>query len=402
MARMIFTADLEEGNIFATFGLAKQLLSRGHQVVYFGVSDAEPIIRSEGFGFYPLLQNSYPGGSKYSTGSFMTTAESRGILCKLLIENGGELDSLMAAFKPDVIFVPPYLSLESLILQLRFRVQIVHFRSAYIVDPREEAVARYCSEVLGEAHHANDVVSFLAANGIEADDTNGIVQRIVQFPEFVTLPEGYEQDGAPPVRTFYIGASLDGSRKEAPFDWSAVNSDRSLIFCTLGSQSHRDASRSNRFFHSLLEAIAEIGDVFLVMAVGKANTVDRFQAPPNALVTNWAPQLEMLSRAQMMIMHGGMGTTRECIFKNVPMLVHPMMRDQFASAEAICRHGLGLRTDTEDSSIIDLRNKIGAVLRSSEIRTNLTTMRNRFIASDREHLGARIVEELLGVSHYVV
>lgn len=62
MARMMFTADLEEGNIFATFGLAKQLLSCGHEVVYVGVSDSEALIRNEGFAFYPLLQAAPPYG----------------------------------------------------------------------------------------------------------------------------------------------------------------------------------------------------------------------------------------------------------------------------------------------------------------------------------------------------
>jgi MGT family glycosyltransferase len=398
MARIMFTADLEEGNIFATFGLAKQLLARGHEVVYAGVADSEALIRNEGFAFCPLLQASYPEGSKYSTGSFMTSAESRGILCKLLVDKDGELDSLMMRFSPDVIFVPPYMALESLILQLRFGVRIVHLRSAYILNPREEAIARYCNEIFDQAHHSDKVVNFLEERGITANDSAGIVGRIAEFPEFVTLPKGYEPDEASTPNTFYIGASLDCSRREKPFDWRLVDPEKRLIFCTLGSQSHRDAERSDRFFRAVLEAVAVLDDVFLVMAVGKAISVDRYPAPSNALVADWAPQLEMLSKAQMMIMHGGMGTTRECILSNVPMLVHPMMRDQFASAEAICRHGLGLRADTEDHPVSDLRSQIGLVLKSPEIRENLFAMKEKFIASEREHLGVQIVEEFLTLS----
>lgn len=395
MARMIFTADLEEGNIFATFGLAKQLLSRGHEVVYVGVPDSEALIRNEGFPFYPLLRVSYPQGSKYSTGSFMTSAESRGIMCKLLVDKDGELDSLMMSFRPDVIFLPPYLALEALLVQLRFGVQIVYLRSAYIVYSREEAIARYCNEIFEEAHHSDKVVNFLEGYGISANDIPGIIRRIAQFPEFVTLPKGYEPDAASTPNTFYIGASLDCFRREKPFDWRVVDLEKRLIFCTLGSQSHRDAERSDRFFRAVLEAVAVLDDVFLVMAVGKALHVDRYPAPSNALVADWVPQLEMLSKAQMMIMHGGMGTTRECILSNVPMLVHPMMRDQFASAEAICRHGLGLRADTENNPVEDLRSQIGFVLKSPEIREHLFAMKEKFIASEREHLGVQVVEELL-------
>jgi MGT family glycosyltransferase len=398
MARMMFTADLEEGNIFATFGLAKQLLARGHEVVYVGVSDSEALIRNEGFAFCPLLQAAYPEGSKYSTGSFMTSAESRGATCKLLVDKDGDLNSLMMSFRPDVIFVPPYLALESLILQLRFGVQIVHLRSAYIVRPREEAIARHCNEIFDEAHHSDKVMNFLEERGIAANDIAGIIGRIAQFPELVTLPKGYESDEASTPNTFYIGASLDCSRREKPFDWRAVDPEKRLIFCTLGSQSHRDAERSDRFFRAVLEAVAVLDDVFLVMAVGKAINVGRYPAPSNALVANWAPQLEMLSKAQMMIMHGGMGTTRECILSNVPMLVHPMMRDQFASAEAICRHGLGLRADTEDNPVGDLRSQIGFVLKSPEIREHLLAMKEKFIASERVHLGVQIVEEFLTAS----
>jgi len=398
MARILFTADLEEGNIFASFGLAKQLKNSGHDIFYVGVVDAEALIRGEGFDFYSLLKSSYPSGSKYSTGSFMSTAESRGALCKLLLEQNGELESLMRAFRPDVIVVPPYMALESLILHLRYRPKIVHLRSAYIVEPREEAIARSCAEILDGAPHADEVAAFLLQCGIAIEGLTAIIERISQFHEFVTLPEGYEVEATPPrSNTFYIGATLDTARKEEPFDWTTVNPDSRLIYCTLGSQSHRDAAKSEKFFRVVLEAVAERDEWFLIMAVGKGSTNARFKAPANAYIAEWTPQLEVLSRAKMMIMHGGMGTTRECIFRQVPMLVNPLMRDQFASAEAICRHGLGVLTNTESPSKEDLQDKVESVLNRPNIYANLRSMRDRFVAADRRQSGVYAVEQLVRV-----
>ncbi len=395
MAHVMFTADLEEGNIFATFGLAKQLRSCGHVVAYAGVSDAEALVRDEGFPFMPLLQSSYPGGSKYSTGSFMTTDESRGALCKLLLDEGGELDGLMRHFAPDVIIVPPYLALESLILHLRFGAKIVHLRSAHIVDPRADAIASYCREILDGVRHSDEVADFLEEIGYSTGNIAGIVDRISEFPEIVSLPQGYEPEEAKTPNTYYIGASLDTSRREKQFDWSTVDLDKQLIFCTLGSQSHRYSEKSERFFRAVIDAIAPLDHVFLVMALGKAANVKQYAAPANALLTTWAPQLEMLGKAQTMIMHGGMGTTRECIFMNVPMLVHPMMRDQFASAHTICRHGIGLQADTEHNSVVELRDQINYVLANVEIRTHLAAMKRRFENADQEHLGVQTVEDVL-------
>lgn len=398
MANVMFTADLEEGNIFATFGLAKQLRSRGHTVVYAGVSDAEGFVRAEGFTFIPLLLTSYPGGSKYSSGSFMPTDESRGALCKLLVDQGGELDALIGAFSPDLIVVQPYLALESLILHLRFGTKIVHFRSAYVVDSRVNVITSYCKEILDGVQHSDKLIAFLEDRGYPAGDIVGIAHAISEFPEFVLLPEGYEPDASKTPNTYYIGASIDRSRHQPSFDLSAVEQNQRLVFCTLGSQSHRYSPKSELFFQSVLEAVAPLHDVFLVMAVGKAINVEAFHSPRNAMLINWAPQLKMLEKAQAMIMHGGMGTTRECILTEVPMLAHPMMRDQFASADAICRHGIGARTNTECNSVDDLRDQIIYVLDSPEIRTSLTNIKVRFQMADQAQLGVNAVESIVSTS----
>lgn len=398
MANVMFTADLEEGNIFATFGLAKQLRSRGHKVVYAGVSDAEAFVRAEGFMFIPLLLASYPGGSKYSSGSFMTTDESRGALCKLLVDQGGELDALIEAFSPDLIVAQPYLALESLILHLRFGTKIVHFRSACFVDSRVDVITRYCKEILDGVQHSDKLLAFLEDRGYPAGDIAGMVHAISEFPEFVPLPEGYELDASKTSNTYYIGASIDRSRHEPAFDLSVVRQNQRLVFCTLGSQSHRYSPRSELFFRSVMEAVSPLHDVFLVMAVGKALNVEAFDSPRNVLLTNWAPQLKMLEKAQAMIMHGGMGTTRECILTEVPMLVHPMMRDQFASADAICRHGIGVRTDTDRNSVEELRDQIIYVLDSPEVRRNLTTIKVRFQIADQARLGVNAVEQIVSSS----
>ena len=287
MARILFTADLEDGNIFSSFGLAKQLRQKGHDVVYVGVSDAEPVISAEGFGFFPLLQSSYPTGSKYSTGSFMCIAESRGVLCQLLMAKGAELDLMMKALSPSLIVVPPYLALESLILHLRYQLPAVHLRCAYIVESREEAISRSCNEILENNVFASDISAFLAEHGIDSDDLPALANRIASFPELVTLPEGYEPT-SDPIRpnTYFIGATTDTLRKEGPFDWTLVDQNRHLIYCTLGSQSHRDAARSETFFRAVLDAVDGCDDWFLVMSVEKempANTLTYHE-----ILTSWS------------------------------------------------------------------------------------------------------------------
>jgi UDP:flavonoid glycosyltransferase YjiC (YdhE family) len=56
-------------------------------------------------------------------------------------------------------------------------------------------------------------------------------------------------------------------------------------------------------------------------------------------------QTRLLARADLVVHHGGSGTTLGALAAGTPQLVLPQGADQFANAEALCRRGVALRLD---------------------------------------------------------
>jgi zeaxanthin glucosyltransferase len=51
------------GHLNPMTALARKLQSRGNEVLFFGVPDAEPIVRAANLDFVPICEQEYPPGS---------------------------------------------------------------------------------------------------------------------------------------------------------------------------------------------------------------------------------------------------------------------------------------------------------------------------------------------------
>src|SRR5262249_39837236 len=68
----------------------------------------------------------------------------------------------------------------------------------------------------------------------------------------------------------------------------------------------------------------------------------------NVRIVPFAPQLTILKKAAVAIIHGGAGAVRECIRFQVPMLVFPATWDQPGNAARVAHHELGLVGQVEN------------------------------------------------------
>jgi len=55
------------GHLNPMTALARKLQSRGHEVVFIGVPDIEPVVRGADLDFVPFCENEYPPGSMAKT-----------------------------------------------------------------------------------------------------------------------------------------------------------------------------------------------------------------------------------------------------------------------------------------------------------------------------------------------
>jgi MGT family glycosyltransferase len=228
------------------------------------------------------------------------------------------------------------------------------------------------------------------------EEFRGTYEPLSELPELILCPREFDFPGAARKKNcYYIEASIDLERRDAPFPWHEVEGGQPLVYCSLGSQSHL-IEGSGAFFRALVEAFAADPRRQLVLAVGSNFKVEEFRpAPPNVLVVNTAPQLEILKRASVMLSHGGFNSVKEAIYFGVPMVLFPLIRDHPAIAARVAYHGLGLRGRFRRASAATFRALIDEVDGSGAFKERVGAMGRRFREVERSAVGVHLIESIL-------
>jgi len=401
MAVIVILVGYEKGHVLPTFCMAKKLLARGHRVCYFGLAEIEAQVRKQGFEFRRIMDDLLPP-------DFMTRlrglSAGEAIQQRKLIEGrylgslmrGEALDGLMRELKPDVVLTSRHHYFVTVVTRYRYNVPIVLLNTSIMGVPRARACQSVVDYLIG-VPGATSLVDLLKSAGVEFKNFADIAALILQIPELVLYPSAFElPDVGPNPLTFYVGHEVDLDRIEDPFDWSQLYPDRPLIYCSLGSQQDIKGEVSRRFIRTVIDAAVRRPNWQFVVSLGaRLNAKEFGPAPPHVILGDWAPQLQMLSRANVMITHAGIGTVKECILNGVPMLALPLMRDQFDCADRIVHHGLGVRGDVERIGPEELISALDQLIANESFRERVRVMRDEFERAEALNLSITIIEEVI-------
>ena len=93
----------------------------------------------------------------------------------------------------------------------------------------------------------------------------------------------------------------------------------------------------------------------------------------------FAPQIDLLQKCRVFITHGGMNSIREAIGAGIPLVVIPLVNDQFVNAEMVEENGFGFqvdhRRDDFDNSLIKCITK---VITTSDYSENIRAVAQHF------------------------
>ncbi|MDP4089401.1 MAG: glycosyltransferase [Bacillota bacterium] len=162
----------------------------------------------------------------------------------------------------------------------------------------------------------------------------------------------------------FVGPSI-GQRDEAAL---TVPEDKKVIYVSLGTINNEEEG----FYNLCVEAFRDI-DAAVIMSIGSRVNKDALNSiPENFMIRNTVPQLEVLSKADVFVTHGGMNSTSEGIYFGVPLIVIPKQGEQEIVAKRVEECGLGiyLRSVTVET----LRNSIKEVLNNGAYKDKVINM----------------------------
>jgi UDP:flavonoid glycosyltransferase YjiC (YdhE family) len=115
----------------------------------------------------------------------------------------------------------------------------------------------------------------------------------------------------------------------------------------------------------------------------------------NVTVLNWAPQIDILKTAAVALIHGGLGTIKECIYFGVPMLIFPFARDQPLNAKRVETKGLGISCDVNTIRDAGLIENILRLDKDKSIHQNISHMQKVFRYKQDKLFGLDFIESLI-------
>jgi zeaxanthin glucosyltransferase len=397
-------------NPFAT--LAHQLIGRGHQVTFFHIADFAELVRNRGLDFRAFAEQDYPVGTfaeRYREMSRLSgLAASRASLDILT----SQAEALFTAARPTIekasldLWIVDHMdyaaSTLAACMQAPFVSVIVGLMrhqehgvpgfsgELYTDDPVVlERDRRFNEALLATSKPFRDFIGTWRAKGgmgpFSFDSLWSDLAQITQEPAEFEFP----RRKLPACFHFTGPFARRSDRPRTPFPWDRLNG-KPLIYASFGT-----TQNGNRHLYDAVAKVTANLDVQVVLSLGGSETIELpDELPENLLVVPFAPQLEILERAVLMITHAGMNSTLESLAAGVPMVAVPIAHDQHGVAARIEWTGTGVRVPAIECNPARLRSAVEAVLGNASFRE--TAQRFQRIIAERNglDLAADIIERV--------
>lgn len=190
----------------------------------------------------------------------------------------------------------------------------------------------------------------------------------------------------------FIGPSITNRLQSDDFPLEELN-DRKVFYISMGTvlQGFED------FFQTCVQAFRDF-EGKIVLSVGKSTDITKLEPfPENFIVRNYVPQLEVLQHADLFITHGGMNSTSEAIYYEVPLVVIPQTSDQPMIANRLEELHAGYRLDPNEVSVKKLQEAVQTVLSDPSYRKNTKKVSKSFKEAGGEEKALKAIDEHLGL-----
>jgi zeaxanthin glucosyltransferase len=210
--------------------------------------------------------------------------------------------------------------------------------------------------------------------------------HITRLPKCLDLP----RTGLP-ANFHYTGPFTNRTaRPHAEFPWDRLDG-RQVIYMSLGTTRNVQAF----VFRMVSEACRDL-DLQLVISLGGRFDPDMFHdLPGNPLVTKYAPQLELVRLATIVITHGGSNTVFETLLEGKPMVAIPLAHDQPAIAARLARLGIAEVLPVMRLTVRQIHRAVTKVLNDSTYRGAAVKMQTELHSLKGSQRAIDVIEEAI-------
>jgi len=415
MARLGAFCFPATGHLNPMTALARSLQLRGHEVVIFGIADTEARVRAEGIEFHRIGMEDYPPGALEKLDRRLAQLDGFAALRFTLkrVRNSGRMvwrdgpeavrsagvEALLVDETDSAGIVADYLGLPWISIGLippmlqddRFppfwlgwaagQDRISRLRNRLAIS----LLLRIAAPVF------NDMNRQRKAWGLKpfkrSEDALSRLARITQLPEALE----FDIAGEKPAGLHYTGPFVHASRRTvSEFPWERLDG-RPLIYASMGTLQNG----SEGIFRTIAEACAGLDSQLLISLGGGLDPASLGKLAGDPLVVSYAPQLEILRGAALVITHAGINTVLESLREGVPLVAVPLAHDQPGVAARARARGACVVVPLRRLNAARLRKAVMQVLQDPKYREAAQVLQRAILRVDGPGRAADLIDQVL-------
>jgi UDP:flavonoid glycosyltransferase YjiC (YdhE family) len=145
----------------------------------------------------------------------------------------------------------------------------------------------------------------------------------------------------------------------------------------------------------LIEAMARVPDMEMVVLAFPPRFASRFPSTENVRFAGFVDQRQLLNDGvRLMCTHGGLGSTKECVYSGTPIFLTPYWFDQPRNGDMVEFLGVGSHV-SPSTHVAEVRDAFIETLRSVEMLVRAAELSTSVRDFERATSGADIVEDVL-------
>ncbi|QSX24075.1 macrolide family glycosyltransferase [Priestia megaterium] len=380
-----------EGHINPTLGIVKALVNRGDSVHYITTEEFKD--RIEGLGANTHL---HPNHLKGRTPQNTSIHEFLQIHLKLSFDILTIVQELAISISFDYVYHDTFGA--GLLVKEYLNIPSISSSSSFVI-PQEQFLdiikkSTSTSDSSSEVEKENQVLTERIENcfGVKIKNPFQFLLNTADLNIVYTSREF--QPGEEYINDSYIFIGPSITKRIQPHDFPIEEiRDEKVLYISMGTLLLGGES----FFKTCMEAFKDFkGKV--VLSIGNNTDVSELGPfPRNFIVRNYIPQLEVLQYTDVFITHGGMNSTSEGLYYEVPLIVVPQANDQPMIANRVEELQVGYKIDPHEVSVKKLQEAVQRVLSTPSYRENAKMISKSFKESNGEMKALKAIDEYLSL-----
>jgi MGT family glycosyltransferase len=387
MGRFLFVVPPMVGHVNPTVAVGRELISRGHDVVWTGPYEVVAEVLPDDLPFRPM-----PLSADLTVSIRTRAPDRRGVnalrhlIAEFLLPLAEDMlpgvEAAVADCAPDVMLIDQQALAGTAVAAVRGLPWATSATTTATLLDQMELMPRLQEWADGLQR------DFLVKAGVDEAVAETLDLRFSPHLVLVFSTEAFVGRSGFPDHYRFVGPSIGARRDDIPFDWDWLDPSTPTVLVSLGTLNEHNGGR---FFTAAAQALASMDVQGVVIAPPEIVSTEA----PNVLVVPRVPQLALMSHLDAVVSHAGHNTVCEALLHGVPLVVAPIRDDQPAIAEQVVAAGAGIRVKFRRATPTDLQSAITQALTTPSFRQAAQSVQSSFTSAGGPPTAATHLESLL-------